>query len=267
MPALPTIACVASDSRRIEPIASMDRSPGYLDKHSPIPLYYQLANRLRAEIRDGVLRPGVLIGTEKEIGDHYQVSRATVRQALDELEREGLLDRITGRGTFVASPHLTVQLPTLVSFTEEMRLRGIESGSIVLGFEKIPCPVDTARRLECEPGQEIVAIKRVRTGNGTPFVYGDHFLAPFLRLEREQLGPSLYETIERYFGIRIREAVHTIRAGLANSDEATHLQIAENDAVLRFQSNSYTADGRPVLWETVSANATLYDLSVRLTQR
>jgi GntR family transcriptional regulator len=245
----------------------MERSPGYLDKHSPIPLYYQLANRLRTEIRNGTLRPGVLIGTEKEIGDHYQVSRATVRQALDELEREGLLDRITGRGTFVSSPHLTVQLPTLVSFTEEMRRRGIEAGSILLAFDTLQSPADIARRLGCEPGQTIIRIRRVRTGNGTPLVFGDHFLAPFLQLEQRQLEPSLYETIERQFGIQIREAVHTIRAGLANLDEARHLEIAERDAVLRFESTSYAADGQPVLWETVSANATLYDLSVRLTQR
>src|SRR5215211_4641702 len=115
-------------------------SPGrsFLDKQSPVPLYYQLAERIRTAIVDGMVQPGDLIGTEKELGDRYGVSRATVRQALDDLARSGLVVRITGRGTFVASPHLTVDLPILLSFTEEMRRRGIVPGSTVLAFDRIP---------------------------------------------------------------------------------------------------------------------------------
>jgi GntR family transcriptional regulator len=251
-----------SNSRLAMPVGT-----AYLDKQSPVPLYHQLAGRLRSEIREGMIKPGDLIGTEKEIGDRYRVSRATVRQALGDLERDGLLVRITGRGTFVSAFHLTVDLPNLLSFTEEMKRRGIEPGSRVLDFARIPCPEEAATQLQCPAGQEIVFIKRVRTANDTPIVVGDHFLAPFLRFERDELGPSLYETIEQRFGIVLKEALHTIQAGLCEPDEASVLLNNAGDAVLRFRRTTFTGDGQPVLYETGAARADLYEYSVRLTQR
>jgi GntR family transcriptional regulator len=246
--------------------SGMSTAHGFLDKQSPVPLYHQLAARLRADIADGVLSPGDLIGTEKELGERYAVSLATVRQALDDLARQGLVERITGRGTFVASPRLTVALPTLLSFTEDMKRRGIVPGTTLLAFDRIPCPEEVAGELTCEPGEEIRYIRRVRTGNGTPIVVGDHYLAPFVRLERADLGQSLYETIEQRYGIRLKDALHTIRAGLCTSGEAEHLGIAGGDAVLRFRRTTYTGDGRPVVFETGAARADLYEYAVRLSQ-
>jgi len=175
--------------------------------------------------------------------------------------------RITGRGTFVASPRLTVDLPNLLSFTEEMRRRGIVPGSFVVAFERVPCPEDIADQLDCAAGDELLYIRRVRTGNDTPVVVGDHYLAPFIRFEREDLGLSLYETIQQRYGIRVREAIHTILAGLCDADEAALLGIAPGDAVLRFRRTTYASDERPVLFETGAARGDLYQYSVRLMQR
>jgi len=85
-----------------------------LDRDLPIALYYQVSERLRQEIRQRDLRPGDLLSTEEELQKRFQVSRATVRRALEELADEGLLTRITGKGTYVAEPRLTVQLPMLL---------------------------------------------------------------------------------------------------------------------------------------------------------
>jgi GntR family transcriptional regulator len=244
----------------------MRTSQGFLDKRSPVPLYHQLAARIRADIEDSIVQPGDLIGTEKEIGDRYGVSRATVRQALDDLSRSGLVVRITGRGTFVASPHLTVDLPILLSFTEEMRRRGIVPGSTILAFDRVPCPEDAARALGCQDGDDVLFIRRVRSGNGTPIVVGDHYLPPFVRMERQDLGQSLYDTVERRYGIRLKEAHHTISAGLADQEEASLLGIAPGDAVLRFRRTTFTSDARPVVFETGAARGDLYEYSVRLLQ-
>jgi GntR family transcriptional regulator len=242
----------------------MRTSQGILDKRSPVPLYHQLAARIRADIEDSVVKPGELIGTEKEIGDRYGVSRATVRQALDDLARGGLVVRITGRGTFVSSPHLTVDLPILLSFTEEMRRRGIAPGSTVLAFDRIPCPEDAAVALRCPIGEELLYVRRVRSGNDTPIVVGDHYLAPFVRMEREDLAQSLYETIERRYGIRLKEAHHAISAGLCDEEEAALLGIAPGDAVLRFRRTTFTSDAQPIVFETGAARGDLYEYSVRL---
>jgi GntR family transcriptional regulator len=242
----------------------MRTSQGFLDKASPVPLYHQLTARLRADIEHGVVQPGDLIGTEKELGDRYGVSRATVRQALDELARGGLVVRITGRGTFVSTPRLTVDLPILLSFTEEMKRRGIVPGSAILAFARVPAPAEVVEALGCPTGEELLYIRRVRSGNDTPIVVGDHYLAQFIRMERADLGQSLYETIEQRYGIRLKEAHHTIRAGLCSEDEATLLGIAPGDAVLRFRRTTFTGDMQPIVFETGAARADLYEYSVRL---
>jgi GntR family transcriptional regulator len=107
----------------------------------------------------------------------------------------------------------------------------------------------------------------VRTGNETPIVLGDHYLAPFIRIEREDLGQSLYETIQQRYGIRLKEAIHTIQAGLCEPEEAELLGVAAGDAVLRFRRKTFAGDELPVLFETGAARADLYEYSVRLTQR
>lgn len=238
----------------------------HLNRRSPIPLYHQLTEQLRADIRDGLFKPGDRLGTEKEISARYGVSRATVRQALDVLEREDLVVRVTGRGTFVTAPRLTVDLPNLISFTEEMHHRGIVPGSIVLRFEPIPCPEDVAAELECGTGDEVLYIQRVRTGDGLPIVVGDHYLAPFVTFSQPELRQSLYETIERRCGIQLSEAIHTIRAGRCDEEEAALLHIDAGDAVLRFRRKTFSNDDRPVLFETGAARADLYEYSIRLTR-
>lgn len=237
-----------------------------LNRRSPVPLYHQLTERLRSTINDGEVQPGDRLGTEKELSDRFRVSRATVRQALDALTREELVVRVTGVGTFVGTPRLTVALPNLLSFTEEMQRRGIVAGSEVIRFGPVSCPDDIAQELDCVPGDELLHIGRVRTGDGVPIVVGDHFLAPWLTFPRGELRGSLYETIQEQCGVELREAVHTIRGGLCAEDEAAHLNIAPGDAVLRFRRLTFAADGQRVLFETGAARADLYEYSIRLTR-
>jgi GntR family transcriptional regulator len=239
---------------------------GYLNRHSPVPLYHQLTERLRATIREGHVQPGDLLGTEKELSDRFGVSRATVRQALDALTREDLVVRVTGRGTFVGAPHLTVDLPNLISFTEEMQRRGIVAGSDLIQFRAIPCREDVARELGCDAGDEVLHIRRVRTGDGVPIVVGDHYLAPLLVFPSTEMRQSLYETIEERCGIELAEATHTIRAGLCLEEEAPLLDIAVGDAVLRFRRTTFATDGRVVLYESGAARADMYEYSIRLTR-
>ena len=103
-----------------------------LQKNSPIPLYYQLAEVLREKIRVGELKPRAQLPSERELSDTYQISRMTVRQALAYLIREGNLVARQGLGTFVAEPKLAYDALHLLSFTEEMMLEGAEPASQVL---------------------------------------------------------------------------------------------------------------------------------------
>jgi len=115
-----------------------------LDKQSVIPLYHQLVQRIRSEIGSGSVKPGDLLGTEKEIRPRYRVSHATVWKALDKLAREGRVVRITGKGTFVSTPPMPIELPHLLSFTEDMNKRGVVPSASLLAFGWVNCPEDDA---------------------------------------------------------------------------------------------------------------------------
>src|SRR3712207_5275852 len=95
-----------------------------LNKHSPIPLYYQLAELLRERIRLGEFKPGDQLPSERALSEQYAISRMTARQALTFLVREGTLIARHGLGTFVAEPKLTYDTLHLLGFTEEMMHRG-----------------------------------------------------------------------------------------------------------------------------------------------
>lgn len=238
-----------------------------LDKSSPVPLYYQLFLRLRADINGGVARPGDLLGTEKEIQRRFGVSRATVRKALEELARTGQLVRVTGRGTFVAEQSLDIHTLHLLSFTEEMQQRGVVPDSRVLSFELVAAPGEAVDALGCEKGERLLHIRRLRTGDGTPIVLVDHYLAPGIVLDRTALQQSLYATLEALLGITLEEAFHTARAGLSTPEEAAMLRIPERDAVLRFQRTTLDGDGTPVIFEAGTGRGDLYDYSVHLHRR
>jgi GntR family transcriptional regulator len=238
--------------------------PQLLDKTSPIPLYYQLYLRLRSDIQSGMLRPGDLVGTEKDIQQRYAVSRATVRKALDELGRAGQLVRITGWGTFVAEPALSLHLPHLLSLTEELHHRGVVPGGRVLAFERIAAPGDAAEALRSRPGETTLYIRRLRTGDDIPIVLVDHYLAPSIKLKREDLGESLYSTLEGVLGIRLQEAYHTVRAASSTPEEAHMLAIQPGEAVLRFTRTTLNGQGLPVVYEIGSGRGDLYDYSVHL---
>lgn len=238
-----------------------------LDRSSPVPLYYQLFLRIRADIHGGIARPGDLLGTEKEIQERYGVSRDTVRKALDDLTRSGHLVRMTGRGTFVAQPEVHAHTPDLLSLTEELHRRGEVPGARILAFESIPAPDEAARQLGCRQSTPVLHIRRLRTADEIPIVLVDHCLAPSIRLEREQLGQSLYETLERRVGVRLQEGQHTVWAGRCTSEEAAALAVPEGDPVLRFRRVTFDAEERPIVYEEGVARGDRYEYSVHLYRR
>src|SRR5262249_7588577 len=108
-----------------------------IDALSKVPLYVQLKDILREQIRAGIWGPGDRIPSEAEIRAHFPVSRATVRQSIAELEQEGLLIRQQGSGTFVRKPKIEWNLRNLYSFTEDLNARGLHPETRVLMFEVV----------------------------------------------------------------------------------------------------------------------------------
>lgn len=123
---------------------------------------------------DDELGPGDRIPSERDLCQRFGVSRMTVRQAVDALVVDGVLDRVQGRGTFVAQHKVDMQL-RLTAFDDEMRRRGMEPSSRVLRAATMPAPRDVAAALELEPGAEVVYLRRVRLADGAPMALEENW--------------------------------------------------------------------------------------------
>src|SRR5574340_242692 len=143
--------------------------PEHIDPDDYVPRYYQLANILRERIVDGRLEAHEPIPSERELEKIYNVSRTTIRPAIDLLVRQGFLYREHGKGTFVSPPKLQKGISELTSFTEDMRSRGLEPGQKILEFKMMHPPEDVRQRLDLPADcGELLYIERLRLGDGVP---------------------------------------------------------------------------------------------------
>ncbi len=220
-----------------------------IDRNSKLPFYHQLYEILRGNILRREWQPGDMIPPESELTAHFQVSRTTVRQVLDMLVNEGLIYRQRGRGTFVAHPTLEQGLVRIVSFTEDMRQRGLEPGTKVLFSGLVPAPQDIAEKLQVEPGEELARLERLRLANGEPMSVEESHLVhrhcPGV-LQYDYARNPLRQALENDYSIRLVRAKQVIRAILASHNLAHLLSIAPGAALLYIERVSYSQAAIPV---------------------
>jgi GntR family transcriptional regulator len=181
--------------------------------------------------------------------ERYDVSRITVRQALDELVNEGLIYRQRGRGTFVAHPTVEQGLTRIISFTEDMRQRGFEPGTEILSAGLMPAPADIAEKLQVEPGEELARLERLRLADNEPMsIEESHLVQRYCRgiLEYDYAATPLREALEQSYGIRLVRAKQTIRAISAPRKVADRLAIAPNAPLLYIERVSYSQQNLPI---------------------
>src|SRR5712692_9326679 len=142
-----------------------------LERSNPLPLYYQLKEVLKQQIRSGHLAPHTAIPSEPELVTSYHVSRATVRQALSELVHEGLLYRQHGKGTFVCEPRVQQTVSKLTSLTEAIRRRGKSPGGFLLVSELSRGSQIIREQLALTDVEQVIRLERLRTADGIPIAY------------------------------------------------------------------------------------------------
>jgi GntR family transcriptional regulator len=186
--------------------------------------------------------PGSPAPSERELVQYFGVARMTVRQALDALVSEGLLERVPGRGTFVARAKIDVQV-RLSSYTEEMGRRGMKPGARTLLARMESAGPGVARALEITEGEKVVHWQRLRLADGVPMCIEDAYLADnrVPRLLDQPLPESLYAELQR------RDLLPTwgedsVDAALARSDEADLLGVRERDPVLRIARRAFAGN-------------------------
>lgn len=221
-----------------------------IDKASPVPYYQQLKEILRADITRRELRPGARLPGDHELCEQYGVSRPVVRQALSELQYEGVLDRVKGRGTFVA-PQLTSQslVQSLTGLHADVLAMGRTLLSDVRALKVTAADPDVAARLEIPVGTAVVVIERLRFVDGEPWVYTvGHVpaaLAPDL-VDQDLHEQSLYALLERRYGLRLLRSRRAVEAHAPSARLARDLGLPRHGPVLKLTNVSFDADNRPV---------------------
>lgn len=217
-------------------------------EHIPMPLYHQIKTRLLEAIESGALKPGDRVPSERELTTQFAVSRMTARQALSEMESQGYLYRVQGKGTFVANPKLEQPLLQLTSFTEEMRRRGLEPGARVLSADLVPAGRKAARALGIAESTPVIRFERLRLAGGSPMgleishLPADRF--PGL-LGSDLTDRSLYQVLEGY-GIRLSRASQSLESVAADGYEAEILHVREGAPLLMLERVSRDQNDQPV---------------------
>lgn len=244
----------------------MEKSPFpvSLDRDSPIPIYKQLSAAIIQAIHDGRLAPNQRLPSENEFARQYGIVPMTVRQAMNELVRAGLVYRIQGRGTFVAPRFLEHSLERMLSFSEDMRARNLVPGSKVLNFERLPPPARIADLLNVAEHELVIHVKRLRLANDQPVGVHDAWIArvSFEREELEESG-SLYHLISRK-EVYLSDGDDLIESIEADEELSRLLGVRVGAALLRVTRLARDHAGRPIEYVEASYRADLYRYSVHL---
>jgi GntR family transcriptional regulator len=227
--------------------------------------------QLRSIMEDLIdaLKPGDPLPSERELAERYGVARMTVRAEITRLAAEGMVERVQGRGTFVAEARVA-QAATLSSFTEDMRARGLKAGSQVLGQETEPADELVAGRLGIAPGTAVVRVRRVRTADGEPMALEEAFLpaARFGALAAEDLeGASLFTVLEERFGVRFPAADQQVVAVEIVGEDANLLRVAPGRAGLKFHTILLDAEEQPLVYAWSLFRGDRYEIRLRQERR
>ncbi|MEO3823898.1 GntR family transcriptional regulator [Actinomadura sp. B10D3] len=206
----------------------------------------QAVRRELLVMMDG-LDVGDALPSERRLAEELGVSRPTLRQAIDGLVADGLLDRRHGSGTYVAEPRIAVSL-TMTSFTEDMLRRGMKPGGRVLSFRTEPAGARIGRRLSLSPAEEVFTIRRLRLADGATMaietLYLPRALIPGLR-RNDLEGRSFYELL-RGHGVVIASGTETIEPTVTTAEEAAELDVPVHTPAFLFERVTRDEGGRPL---------------------
>jgi DNA-binding GntR family transcriptional regulator len=237
-----------------------------LDRSSPVPLYFQLAQQIEEAIDRGDLGAGARLDNEIELADRLGVSRPTMRRAIQELVGKGLLVRKRGVGTQVVQGGLKRRVE-LTSLWDDLAKSHRQPSTEVLDARLRPAEDDVAHALGVEAGREVFYVERVRAADGIPLAVMRNWLPADLEMPGDQLGlRGLYELM-RAMGVHMRIANQRIGAAGATAAQGKLLQVRKGTPLLTMQRVTYDDSGRPVELGRHVYRAEAYSFEITLVDR
>jgi GntR family transcriptional regulator len=229
------------------------------------PLYLQLKRFIEDAIRNELVHAGDALPSERDIAARLDVSRVTVRKAVQQLVREGVLVQRHGSGTYVASLQRRVEqsLSHLTSFTEDMARRGMAVRSTWLDRGIYDASAEEVAALGLSADDKVARVARLRISGDTPLAIERASLSASLLPDPEAIGSSLYAHLEMS-GNRPVRAIQRIRAVSLGDEDAALLQVAAGVASLHIERTSYLPSGRVVEFTRSIYRGDTYDFVAEL---
>jgi GntR family transcriptional regulator len=214
-----------------------------------LPVYKRIQGAIRKRIESSELKPGDSVPSERELARTHKVSLMTARHALAGLEREGVVERRRGAGTFVAAPK--IHFNKLMSYTEHMSSRGLIPRSRVLLSKIVEQETEVAARLALPATSALVKIERLRETGDDPFALETCYLPAkeFSQLVNAPLGrTSLFATLRHDYGVELAYADEEVDATAAEANIAELLGVPRGAPVLRIRQVIYSTKGKATMY-------------------
>jgi GntR family transcriptional regulator len=237
--------------------------------HGPL-LYSQVESVLAAEITDGSLKAGDQLPTEDSLLARFEVSRITVRRAIQNLVSRGLVEILRGRGTFVAAPKITQELTELSGFVEDMQALGRKPTAHLIGKDIVIANETVADQLALTKGERVVRIHRVRLADDIPMSFDETYLP--LEIGKKIITNNLktepiFALLEQKYNIPLFEAEYKLEAVAATVDVSAALRVPQGSPIFLIERTSYSTGGRPVDYERLYYRGDLIRFVTRLARK
>jgi GntR family transcriptional regulator len=236
-----------------------------IDKNSHIPLYLQIQIMLREQIRAGKFGPGDQIPSEQKLAKEHNISRMTVRKAIEGLVSKGHLFRMPGKGTFVTRDIMTFGFSTMLSFSRTFQARGFSVSTRMIRFATFPGPSNICDRLNLDSGSEVLIVRRLRSIDGLPVAIHTSYLdaRAFGALsDYDLINGSILMAMEQIYGVHMASTKDTVRADLGNQEDCQLLGYQDCRPVLIVEGTSYDPRGNPTRYTEAIYRGDVFELVI-----
>ncbi len=218
-------------------------------KNSALPYYLQIKEVIKERIKANIYPVDTLIPSENVLSQEFSVTRATIRSALMELKKQGLIRTEKGKGSVVCNPAIEQSLLRFYSFSRDFKKSSFNSKTTIIEKREIPAPWDIAEKLALNENEGVFEITRLRWFNEYPMIIETAFVPAKLfpgLLSHNLEEKSIYDLIEYRYGIKIKKAKEYISPKAADVEEANYLGIEAGAPVFFTERTTIAADQRAI---------------------
>ncbi|QNE50938.1 MULTISPECIES: GntR family transcriptional regulator [Enterobacteriaceae] len=226
-------------------------------------VYRDIAKVLKIRINSSEYSLGDRLPPENKLADYYNISRTTLRKAINELQKEGMIEARHGSGNFIIKKNFSANVTTLNGLSELAGSVGSVIHSKVINFELELASNALARHLNIKAGDEVFNIKRIRYLNDSPMQVEETWMSLnlFPTLTINHMRGSKYHFIEKECNIKVAGCFETFMPSIPTTEMAALLKISVKDPIMRLEAQAIDLDNNPLDYSIIHAN--MYEFQIK----